>query len=111
MLDFRHYFKQKPQPSELPDPYAYVIDVQRDEAALGRFVKRLSVSGAEKIQVEITEERVVRVRMRRPFSGNDWENTVDALVDRCGLRRVDSLASPTPSHATPARLRNLFGQE
>jgi hypothetical protein len=69
----------------LEDPRTYLVTVRRDAVALGRFVKRLSVLGAERIQVENVREDTVCVRMRRPPTVTDWEAVVARLQERCGL--------------------------
>jgi len=78
------------QPPSFPDePGAYVVDVYRDETALGRFVKRLSVSGAEKLCITYVEDDCIRIKMQRPQHEADWEAVVDELIDRCGLGRAN----------------------
>lgn len=106
LFAFKWFFKEE-EPPPPPDPHAYAVEVQCDEAALGRFVKRLSVSGAENIRVERTETQVIRVKMTRPVAAKDWEATVDALVDRCRLCRM----IPAPPARTSNRLRRFLRQQ
>ena len=65
---------------------SYTLDLQRDEVALGRFVKRLSVSGVENIRVAYPQDGIVRIQMDRPMAEDAWESTIGDLVDRCGLQ-------------------------
>lgn len=73
--------------------HAYTVDLQRDEVALGRFVKRLSVSGAENIRVAYPEAGIVRISMDPPMPDPIWESTIDALVNRCGLHHAAASVS------------------
>ena len=77
--------------------HSYTLDLQRDERALGQFVKRLSVSGVENIRVEYPQDGIVRVRMERPMAEDAWESTIGELVDRCGLRYAARFPEETPS--------------
>ena len=84
------------------DPHRYAVTVCSNEVALGRFIKRLSVSGAEHIKVEYAGNGVVHVRMKRPAHASNWEGTVSRLVDQCRLRCVSASARESI---------DLFGQE
>jgi hypothetical protein len=72
----------------LATAHAYTVDLHRDEVALGRFVKRLSVSGAENIRVAYPEAGIVRISMEPPTTDPLWESTIGELVIRCGLRHA-----------------------
>lgn len=79
---------QVPPCSAIASPRTYTLDLQRDEVALGRFIKRLSVSGAESICVEYPKDGIVRISMDCPGAEDTWESTISELVDRCCLRHV-----------------------
>jgi len=79
------------------DPRCYTVHVRRDAAALGRFVKRLSVLGAEHFQIEEAPDDVVRVRMKRPAAVTNWEATVARLMDQCGFQCAGASASDKPA--------------
>ncbi len=84
------------------DSLRYTVSVCRDEVALGRFIKRLSVSGAEHIQVEHARDGVVRVRMKRPPGVPNWDAAVARLVDRCRLRSAIASVPGVAPEARPA---------
>ena len=69
-------------PSTTPSRPTYTLDLQRDEVALGRFIKRLSVSGAENIQMKYPKDGVVRISMDCPMAKDAWETKINELVDR-----------------------------
>ncbi len=77
-----------PHLSATASPRAYTLDLQRDEVALSRFIKRLSVSGADNIRVEYPNDGIVRISMDRPTAEDIWESTIGELMDRCCLRHA-----------------------
>ncbi len=84
------------------DPHRYTVTVCSNEVALGRFIKRLSVSGAEHIKVEYARNGVVHVRMKRPAHASNWEETVARLVDRCSLRCASASMPASTAERQPA---------
>ena len=68
-----------------PAAHGYTLDLQRDEVALGRFVKRLSASGVENIRVEYPTDEVVRIKLDRSMGEDARESEISELVNRCGL--------------------------
>ena len=85
------------------DPHSYTVTVCSNEVALGRFIKRLSVSGAEHIKITCAGNDVARVRMNRPPGVPDWDVVVARLMDQCRVRCTSALIPGSIAEDTPAR--------
>ena len=85
------------------NPYSYTVTVCSNEVALGRLIKRLSVAGAEHIEVAYAGDGAARVRMKRPTGVRDWDATVARLVDQCSLRCTGASTPGRVAKRKPAR--------
>ena len=85
------------------DPHSYTVTVCSNEVALGRFIKRLSVSGAEHIKITYAGNNVACVRMNRPPGMPDWDVVVARLMDQCRVRCPSASTLGSTAEDRPAQ--------
>lgn len=70
----------------LRDPKHFTVIVRRDDAAIGRFIKKIKIAGARSVSANV-EDDVVFLRFTHQDSG--FESTIPDLLRRSALAKLE----------------------